>query len=78
MRACEYGNDKIVDCLIDNGANIKCCNGFGYHALIFACKNNKLETIKRLIEGGLDVNSHSKDGTTPLMMASEYNQLEVC
>ncbi len=41
----------------------------GLNALFFAVQKNDLESTKILLEAGLDVNSTSADGTTPLLAA---------
>lgn len=41
----------------------------GLNALFFAVQKNDLESVKILLDAGLDVNSRSADGTTPLLAA---------
>ncbi|WP_284653447.1 ankyrin repeat domain-containing protein [Flavobacterium terrisoli] len=41
-----------------------------------AIAKGDLETVKKFIEYGADVNE-SKNGTTPLMLAARYNKVEI-
>jgi len=41
----------------------------GLNALFFAVQNNDLASVKMLLDAGIDVNSKSADGTTPLLAA---------
>ena len=59
MLACAYNpNIKVVDYLIENGADISARDLYGWDVLSWSMKNSNLEIAKRLI--GLGANIHTK------------------
>ncbi len=62
---------KIIDILIEHGANIDECS-----AISSALYNDKKNILKHLIERGADVNYRDKKGRTPLTVACTVPSLE--
>ena len=63
----------IVRFLLGKGANAKATDEFGNTTLVAAALGNDTETIRALIDAGVDVNAANKLGLTPLMGAAGYN-----
>ncbi len=79
--ACYLNNKKMVDYLIKNGADINVVDDYGspLHASIInpmETAENSCALLRQLIELGIDVNYKDKNNLTPLMLASNSNNLE--
>ncbi len=68
--------EKIIQMLIDNGADLNTKNEKGT-ALIWAVNGGYKEVVKMLIDGGADVNIPGRDGITALMWAVDKGNLEI-
>ena len=55
MYASRIHNIKVLELLIQKGADINAFNNYGNTALMYGVNN--LETVKLLVENGADVNS---------------------
>lgn len=76
--ACESGNIKLVELLLDCGANINAAgHEQGYTSLINAAKFGNLEMVKLLVERQADINVSTKLGLTSLMWAAANGHIEV-
>jgi len=69
---------KIVELLINKGADISHKNTFGNTALHLACidkqsSDNRIDIIEIFIEKGIDINSVNDAGETPLMIYLKNN-----
>ena len=63
---------------IDKGANIEAKDaGAGASVLHFAVMKGRLPLIDLLVTRGADINSRTRNGTTPLHTAVAYSKLEV-
>lgn len=70
--ACVEGSLKMVEYLIEVGANVNYNgNKYGASPLMAASTNGNIPIIKCLISNGADVNTAQKDGYTPLMAACQ-------
>jgi ankyrin repeat protein len=63
----------IVRLLLEKGANPKATDRFKTTTLRGAAFGNDTETIRQLIDAGVDVNAGDFPGFTPLMMAAGWN-----
>jgi ankyrin repeat protein len=63
----------IVRLLIGKGADVKAMDAFKTTTLRGAAMGNDAETMRILIEAGVDVNAGDMPGITPLMMAAGWN-----
>jgi len=62
--------DKMIQELIDKGANVNAKDKSGFTALMLAAQKGKFEIFKELYRLGATVDAKSKDGITALMVAS--------
>lgn len=72
IAATGYGNDEMLNYIIEKGVDLTVKNSEGENALIFSVLVNNLERTKFLIEKGCPVNDISNNGYTPLMYAIEF------
>lgn len=69
---------ELIECLIENGANIKFQTQEGVNLLDEAISTKRLDLIKKLINLGLRVDTPTrKSGFTPLMLATSLNSVEI-
>lgn len=70
MRAAERDDRRMVDYLIEMGADVKKKSAItGETALLTATENNHRVVIETLLENGADVNEADNHGKTPLLSA---------
>jgi ankyrin repeat protein len=63
------GKDKLLNYLIENGANINFQDKNGYSALHFASQNNEIEIIEILLNKGANPNIRDLYGNSPIWTA---------
>ncbi|XP_022294909.2 ankyrin repeat and SOCS box protein 3-like [Crassostrea virginica] len=61
-----HGNSKIVNYLLQSGANPNALHVFGNTPLILACKANSYDSVHKLLLHGAKVNTGNLYGVTPL------------
>ena len=71
MHAAAFGNLETVKLLLDAGADVNARNDFDATALLWCARDP--EKARLLIARGANVNARSKQGRTPLMLASLLN-----
>ena len=71
MHAAAFGNLETVKLLLDAGADVNAHNDFDATALLWCARDP--EKARLLIARGANVNARSKQGRTPLMLASLLN-----
>ncbi|XP_071085224.1 putative ankyrin repeat protein RF_0381 [Haliotis cracherodii] len=72
MVAAWTGHGELVDFLVKKGADMSLVNYGGDNILHQSCKGGDVETVKRVLEQDkLGINSRSKNGSTPVMMAAK-------
>jgi len=69
--ACENGNEKIVEFLVERGADINKDNDDGYSPLVAACLMDNENIVKYLIDHGAELNNLDEHGCNPLISACE-------
>jgi len=69
MIACDEGYLKIVEKLLDAGANPDIRNEEGVTALMLACQREHLDIVNKLIEAGANVHLEDEDKDTALHYA---------
>jgi len=64
------GSDEMMDCLVDNGANVNQQNFNGETALFVACDRGSVDKVEYLLENAADANVANIDGASPLHAAA--------
>lgn len=67
--AARNGNNRIVELLLSNGANVDEPGEEGETAVMWAASAGKLDLLKRLIEAGADIKQKDNDGGDALSYA---------
>ena len=75
--ACYYGETKIVEELLSQGANVNLQNEDGVSALSYASDRGHKEIVEILLTHGANVNARSDIGSTPLMNAAFMGHLKI-
>lgn len=76
LNACEHGDfDKISILIESNPLLINEKNEYGWSPIIVAAYNGHLELIKLLIKSGANINDVNYKGTSVLMYAKDYLEL---
>ncbi len=72
-------NDDVAGArrLLQQGADVKSANRYGFTPLSLACTNGSVEMVRLLLKAGADANSSLPGGETPLMTASRSGNAEV-
>ena len=68
---------KVVQILIDAGADVDIQDNDGRTALMWASSNDNLEVVQELIKAGADVNIQNNEGWTALIYAKIYKNQEI-
>jgi len=69
MLAAEYGQKKIVEILVERGADINATNFLGTSALVYAIQYYHADIATFLISKGATLNKYDSMGYTPLIVA---------
>jgi hypothetical protein len=76
MTAAAYGQDDLLDDLLDRGADVHATNATGGTALHHAAAAGNLHAIDRLVAAGADLDARNDAGLTPLMAAQACREHE--
>eukprot|EP00437_Effrenium_voratum_P033462 CAMPEP_0181460764 /NCGR_PEP_ID=MMETSP1110-20121109/33513_1 /TAXON_ID=174948 /ORGANISM="Symbiodinium sp., Strain CCMP421" /LENGTH=188 /DNA_ID=CAMNT_0023585333 /DNA_START=68 /DNA_END=634 /DNA_ORIENTATION=- len=78
MKAAYEGDTAKVEELAGKGVDIDAEDTYGWTAVRYAVRNRQLDSVKKLLELGADINKASKTGRTPLMSAAGNGLEEMC
>ena len=73
----QKGRVKVVEVLLEKGANIEAVDEDGKTALHLAAEFNNSEVIKVLLEKGVNIEAVDEDGKTALHLATEYGHSKI-
>lgn len=76
MRAAEAGDARIVQLLLDRGADPSATDLWKNTPLAYAIWGGSPAVLKLILDKGVDVNHRNIDGWTPLMLAVTSNNIE--
>ena len=76
MTAALAGDRRVVDLLLDAGADVHKADATGWTALICAAAGD-ISIVKRLIDADADAGHVARDGTTALKRASASDHVDV-
>ena len=65
INASFYGNETLLEWLLENGADVNTQDTIGFTALHFACQEGHLQCVKILLTGKSNINIPDKYGNTP-------------
>lgn len=68
------GHEKIVEILIENGAEIEAQNRHNKTPLFLAVLSRKLNTVYVLIRHGANINTADSESATVLHVAAKYGE----
>ena len=78
IRAAEKGNPKVVEMLINAGADVNASRSSGYTALIAASEEEgHPAVVEMLINAGAEIDASNHYGYTTLIIASKYGHLKI-
>ena len=77
MHASAKGHIKVVNLLLDRGAEIDYQSEFRFSALMIACMAGKLEIVELLLKRGAKVDLSTKTGKTALMLSTISGYLDL-
>ena len=66
-------NEKIIDYLINCGANVNDASYLGIPILSYACNIGNISIVKKLVKSGANINQESRKGLYPIHFAAEIN-----
>ena len=72
--AARFGNDEVVDCLLDSQADTNTRGRFGYTALMVAAMYGHGGIVRLLLRKGAQVNTNG-DGETAIDLAYRYPEV---
>ena len=66
-----YGDTEIVMLLLENKCNLNITDENGDTPLIWAARNNKMDTVRALVEAGCDITIRGDENKTAAEAATE-------
>jgi len=72
-----YGNEKIVEYLVEHGANIDGASNNEWTPLGIASAYGNEKIVKYLVDHGADVDKEMEDGITPLLIATQNGHKDI-
>ncbi|KAF3312792.1 hypothetical protein TWF173_006825 [Orbilia oligospora] len=70
LLASRYGNEDVVEVLLERGAEVESGDKFGWTPLLWAAKNGHEAIVEKILDRGAQVDSKDTYGMTPLHWAA--------
>lgn len=77
ISAAAEGNTKLVETLLEKGANIEARANDDWTALTIAAREGHIETVELLLKKGAKVNATEGGGHTALFWADKYHHKDI-
>lgn len=74
--ACHRGDNKLLNLLIDRGADCHAIDDLGWNSMHHACQRGSIEIIKTLLDHKVDFNTTDNQGWTVMHCLVYYGHLE--
>jgi ankyrin repeat protein len=75
--ACYFGSRKVIDFLLDLGANINSTDQENNTSLHYAINSGCTKTVKKMLIRGANKNTKNQEGKTPYDVAKQMNNQEM-
>lgn len=75
--ACYFGNRRVIDFLLDLGANINSLDQENNSCLHYAVNSGCTKTVKKMLLRGANKNLKNNEGKTAYDLANDMNNLEI-
>ncbi|XP_077998571.1 ankyrin repeat and EF-hand domain-containing protein 1-like [Glandiceps talaboti] len=77
MVACHYGNQEMVEFLVQNGADVNARDNFKWTSMHHACHAGQMDIVELLVNKGAEIEATAMNGGTPLMRAVQSSKPDV-
>lgn len=77
LDAARYGQTKLVQLLIEKGADVDTHQPVGWTPLCFACHYGHEELVRLLLRKGANASLRTQAGWTPLMIAAAHGRVAI-
>lgn len=77
IQATLHGQDKVVEFLLNNNANINAQDEENRPLLHLAARDDRIAALRVLLAKGANKDAVTVDGTTALMIAAQYHRIEI-
>ncbi len=74
--ASRHNDTKMLEMLIERGADVKVADQGGFTALHFCAYANAVDTCRILLDKGANIDAKSAKGYTPVCSAAEHHQVD--
>lgn len=74
---CEKGNVKLLETVLQQGANVNCENNEGQTPLHIACLFGHFEIVELLVQKGAEIHAMNKEYKIPMTLALEGNHTPI-
>ena len=75
--ACHFGHEKVVDLLLEAGANIALCRGSRHRPLHISVERGRGTLVQKLLDRNADANAKGCNGATPLSLAEKKGYTDI-
>jgi len=77
IKAARWGKTRLLEALLDAGADIGAADRLGRTALVYACQSKNLEAVRVMLAAGADISRPDDLGNTPIGWAAGFGTVEI-